>query len=247
MDSWILDPDAIAAEYATEEAYRDRTVGVRDLADGLSDEDVLRERLLILRPSRLLDVGAGLAELCVWTKAALGSDVVALDSSPRMIELAHRAGLPAVLADMRQLPFADGTFDCVVATMCLYHVPDPEAAIAEAARVLNPNGTLLATTGPDDDLERRHAWESLFHEEIPAGPPLSFSSENGCDLLMRGFSAVERIDCDSALVFTSRERLVRYLKALPRARDAADTVPELKQPFRLPSRATVFQATRPRQ
>jgi len=129
VDSWILDPDAIAAEYATEEAYRDRTVGVRDLADRLSDEDVLRERLLTLRPSRLLDVGAGLAELCVWTKAALGSDVVALDSSPRMIELAHRAGLPAVLADMRQLPFADGTFDCVVATMCSItsRIPKPRS------------------------------------------------------------------------------------------------------------------------
>lgn len=151
LESWILDPDAVAAEYATEGAYRDRSVGVRDLVVGQSDEDVLRQRLVAIRPCRLLDVGAGLPELCAWAKADLDSDVVALDSSPRMVELAHQAGLSGVLADMRQLPFADETFDCVVASMCLYHVPDPEAAIAEAARVLTTNGTLLATTSPDDD------------------------------------------------------------------------------------------------
>jgi SAM-dependent methyltransferase len=246
MDGWILDPDAVAAEYATEEAYRERTVAVRDLVVGRSDEDVLRERLVALRPRRLLDVGAGLAELCVWARAAVGCDVVALDSSARMIELAHQADLPAVLADMHELPFADGTFDCVVASMCLYHVPDPEAVIAEAARVLEANGTLLATTSPDDDLERRQAWESLFDEEISVGPPLSFNSENGYDLLMSSFLAVERVDCEFSLVFPSRERLVRYMKALPRARDATDIVPELKQPFRLPSKATFFQATRRR-
>ncbi len=246
VESWILDSDAVAAEYATEGAYRDRSVGVRDLVVGQSDEDVLRQRLVALRPCRLLDVGAGLAELCAWARADLGSDVVALDSSPRMVELAHQAGLSGVLADMRQLPFADETFDCVVASMCLYHVPDPEAAIGEAARVLTTNGTLLATTSPDDDPERRHAWESLFHEEVSAGPALSFSSENGRDVLRRAFLTVERIDCESALVFTSRERLVRYLKALPRARDVADTVPELTQPFRLPSKTTVFQSTQPR-
>jgi hypothetical protein len=36
------------------------------------------------------------------------------------------------------------------------------------------------------------------------------------------------------------------VKALPRARDATDIVPALKQPFRLPSKATFFQATRRR-
>jgi SAM-dependent methyltransferase len=148
---------------------------------------------------------------------------------------------------MRELRFADASFDCVVASMALYHVADPDTAIAEFARVLDSDGLLLASTGSDDDHERRLAWALLFDEETPASPPLSFSRENGRDLLLRYFRHVKRIDCDSTLVFPNRERLVRYVRALPLARDAADSVPELTQPFRLPEKATVFQAGTRRQ
>jgi hypothetical protein len=47
------------------------------------------------------------------------------------------------------------------------------------------------------------------------------------------------------LVFSTRERLVRYVRALPRARDAAERVPELTEPFRLPDKDTVFRAGKP--
>ena len=87
------------------------------------------------------------------------------------------------------------------------------------------------------------AWGSLFAEEIPARPPRSFSRENGRDLLLRHFRLVEQVDCDGALVFPTRERLVRYVQALPLARDAAGRIPELAEPFRLPVKMTVFQAS----
>jgi len=131
---------------------------------------------------------------------------------------------------MRELPFPDRSFDCVVACSVLYHVPDPERAIAEAARVLDAGGLFLATTGSDDERERDLAWESLFAEEISVQPPLSFSRENGRDLLLRYFRDVEQVDCDSVLVFPTRDRLVRYVQALPLARDAAGRVPELSEP-----------------
>ncbi len=131
--------------------------------------------------------------------------------------------------------------------MVLYHVPDPETAIAEFVRVLTADGLLLASTGSDDDEYRRLAWASLFDEEPqPAPPPLSFSRENGRALLLRHFHRVEQIDCDAVLVFPTRERLVRYVKALPLAEDAAGLVPELTEPFHLPANATVFQASTPR-
>jgi hypothetical protein len=47
-------------------------------------------------------------------------------------------------------------------------------------------------------------------------------------------------------VFLTRERLVRYVQALVLARDAADRIPELTEPFRLPDKATVFHARTPR-
>ena len=246
MTGWLDDADAVAEEYASEEAFRQRTLAFTELLEGPDEEEIVRSRILAARPRRLLDVGSGLGDLCTWAKARLEGEIVAVDSSPRMVELAALAGVTAVQADMRQLPFPDGSFDCVVASGVLYHVPDPARAIAEAARVLGATGLLLATTGSDDDSERTRAWEWLFAEEIPAQPPLSFSRENGRDLLLRCFRHVEQVDCDGALVFPSRERLVRYVEALPAARDAAGRVPELTEPFRLPVKMTVFEARMPR-
>ena len=126
--------------------------------------------------------------------------------------------------------------------MVLYHVPDPETAIAELARVLDAGGLLLASTGSDDDLERRLAWARLFDEEPqPESPPLSFSRENGRDLLLEHFRDVEQVDCDAALVFHTREQLVRYVRAPPtrtgdgRERPRADgAVPPSGKGDRLP-------------
>ncbi len=244
---WLVDPEAIAEEYASEEALRERWAAYDELLEGPDDGDVLRARILAARPRRLLDVGSGFGELCAWATAHLDAEVVAVDTSPRMVELSTQAGATAILADMRVLPFPDGSFDCVAARAVLYHVPDPERAIAEAARVLAAGGLFLATTGSDEEgPERLAAWESLLGEQIPPYPPLSFSRENGRDLLLRSFRRVEQVDCDAVLVFPTRERLVRYVRALVVGRDAADRVPELTEPFRLPDKGTVFQASSPR-
>ena len=65
------------------------------------------------------------------------------DLSPEMVALA-RAVLPERVevqqADACQLPFADQSFDRLMANLNLMLVPAPEAALAEAARVLRPGG-----------------------------------------------------------------------------------------------------------
>lgn len=63
-----------------------------------------------------------------------------------MVEFAatHPGAAPVVLADATQLPFADGTFDLVVAYMCLHDIDDMPRAVHEAARVLEPRGRLCA-------------------------------------------------------------------------------------------------------
>ena len=206
----------MAAEYASEKALRERVLAHRELVEGPDDEAIVRGRVLAARPRRLLEVGSGLGEFCAWAAATLGGEVVAVDASPRMVELAARPGVEAVLADMRQLPFADAAFDCLVANFVLYHLPDPAIAIAEFARVLEPGGILVASTLSDDSDSRRQAWATLLREEEqPPPPPLSYSRENGRALLLRHFSHVEQIDCDAVLVFPTRERLARYVEAVP--------------------------------
>ncbi len=246
MADWVTDPDTVATEYSSEETYRERWLAYRELLEGPDDGEIVRQRIREGRPRRLLDLGSGLGDLCAWAKAELEIEVFAVDSSARMVELSAAAGATAVVADIRSLPFPDGSFDCVTACSVLYHVPDPERAISEAARVLERDGVFLATTGSDDEPERIRAWESLFNEKIPKSPPQSFSRENGRELLLRSFRHVDRVDCDGALVFRTRERLVRYVSALVEARDAVDRVPELSEPFRLPFTASVFVAKAPR-
>ncbi len=51
-----------------------------------------------------------------------------------------------VVADMRSLPFADGSFGSVLSVHSLEHVPDPERVVAEAARVLAPGGVAVFVT-----------------------------------------------------------------------------------------------------
>lgn len=52
---------------------------------------------------------------------------------------------PEVFADAQRLPFAEASFDTVLLLDVLEHIAGPEAALAEAARVLRPDGKLLLT------------------------------------------------------------------------------------------------------
>jgi ubiquinone/menaquinone biosynthesis C-methylase UbiE len=169
--SWLLDPDAVAAEYESERALRERVLAHRELVQGPDDESVVRTRIVAARPRRLLEVGSGLGDLCAWASAVLETEVVAVDSSPRMVELASTAGASAVLADTRKLPFPNDWFDCAVANFVLYHVEHPATAIAELARVLGARGILLASTLSDDSSARRQARADLFDEPPQPTPP----------------------------------------------------------------------------
>jgi malonyl-CoA O-methyltransferase len=67
-----------------------------------------------------------------------------------------------VLADAEHLPFADGTFDLVVANQLLPWIPDPERLFTEVARVLRQGGVFaFATLGPDSLRELEQAWSGV--------------------------------------------------------------------------------------
>jgi len=248
LTGWLEDSEALAEQYRVEDNLRHRVLAHKELLDGPNDEEIVKSRVLAVRPSRLLDVGSGLGIFSAWAKEnVLEAEIVAVDSSERMVELAVGLGVDALRSDIRHLPFPDADFDCVVANFVLYHVAEAAQAIAELARVLRSNGILVASTVSDDTDSRRHAWATLFDEEpMPAGPPLSFSRENGSKLLRRRFGNVEQIDCDAALVFESRDQLVGYVESLPPMRGLGSKVPDLADPFRLPTKTTVFVASEPK-
>jgi ubiquinone/menaquinone biosynthesis C-methylase UbiE/MoaA/NifB/PqqE/SkfB family radical SAM enzyme len=94
---------------------------------------------------RVLDIGCGPGWLTVQY-AKGGAVVNAVDLTPKAVELtrAHLAchGLSADVAEANaeSLPFADGTFDLVVASGVLHHTPDTQTAFREAFRVTRPGG-----------------------------------------------------------------------------------------------------------
>jgi SAM-dependent methyltransferase len=115
------------------------------------------DRLGVRRGDRLLDMGAG-GGRHAFEAAKRGAAVTALDADAGELkdakavldELGH--GGACVNGDALRLPFADATFDRVIAAEVLEHVPADVAAMRELARVLRPGGTIAVTVprwGPE--------------------------------------------------------------------------------------------------
>ena len=117
-------------------------------------------RLLGAAPGRrILDVGCGLGAdaAAMASLAATGGAVVGVDGSQAMIQEARRQhggveGLSFEVADAAHLPFEDASFDACRIDRVLQHIADPAPVIREMARVLRPEGVLVAY---DND------WETL--------------------------------------------------------------------------------------
>ena len=122
MTGWLEDPEALAEQYVVEDKLRHRVLAHQELLDGPNDEEIVRSRVLSALPQRLLEVGSGLGTFCAWAKEHLvDAEIVAVDSSERMVELAVGLGVEALRSDIRHLPFPNADFDCVVANFVLYH------------------------------------------------------------------------------------------------------------------------------
>ena len=89
---------------------------------------------------RVLDVGCGDGQVSRLA-ANLGAQVVGIDPTWNCVSVANqRGGGVFARAGAAQLPFADATFDAVVACLVFEHIRDVDSAIAEVARVLQPGG-----------------------------------------------------------------------------------------------------------
>ncbi|HEY6625030.1 MAG TPA: class I SAM-dependent methyltransferase [Acidimicrobiales bacterium] len=120
-----------------------------------------------VRPGdRLLDLGCGFGRHA-YQAARLGAEVVGFDAGADEVrkvqdtfgamsvagELsAETARVGAVRGDALRLPFGDGSFDRVIASEVLEHIPDDRTAMSELSRVLRPGGSMAVTVprcGPE--------------------------------------------------------------------------------------------------
>lgn len=97
---------------------------------------------------RILDAGCGSGPLSAALRDR-GAILTGIDASAAMLALARRRlgdDADLHLVDLNDpLPFADGTFDDVVASLVLHYLQDWEPTLAELRRVLRPSGRLIAS------------------------------------------------------------------------------------------------------
>ena len=153
--------------------------------------------------ARVLELGCGVGILWTENLDRLHPDwrVILTDASLGMVgEAARRLAAsrhPFTFAavDAQTLPFADGSFNVVLAHFMLYHVPDRSRALAEIARVLRPDGALYAATnGPQHMREANDLAVQaglLEPDAVTAGDAAGFSLEDGGMQLATWFADIE--------------------------------------------------------
>ena len=82
-----------------------------------------------------------------YTKYLKGLELTSIDIDPRDMEKLKAEGHGKfIVADVQQMPFPGNSFDFVLFSEVLEHVPDQKKALKEIARVLRPGGKVLITT-----------------------------------------------------------------------------------------------------
>ncbi|MGX1309157.1 SAM-dependent methyltransferase [Amorphus suaedae] len=174
---------------------------------------------------KILDIGCGSGAFLKQLLAG-GADATGMEVTQETLNRAAAAGIDRkrlALGDGRTLPFADGSFDCACFVFSFHHVPAglQTAVLAEAARVLAPDGTLIAIeplpTGPmsevlapiEDETEVRTRSQALL-----AAPPAPFVLE-------------ETVSYEIARIHASHDAMIRDAVEVDAARAERARQPEV--------------------
>ena len=141
--------------------------------EGAIDEALGNQHL-----GRFVDIGTGTGRM-IELFGPRASQAIGIDRSSEMLRLARvkleAAGIASSLrqGDMYSLPLADQSADTIVIHQVLHYAHSPAAAIAEAARVLAPGGTLLVVDFAAHEREELRTTDAHirlgFEDEVMAG------------------------------------------------------------------------------
>ncbi|HEY6420169.1 MAG TPA: class I SAM-dependent methyltransferase [Candidatus Binataceae bacterium] len=125
--------------------------------------------------------------------------------------------------DAQAIPFADHTFDAVIANHMLYHVPDVPRALREIRRVLVPGCKCYATTFSRADMRELHELIRRFVGiDAPGRAAIHFGLENGYDMMGDCFASVDISRYPDSMVITDAKPLMDYVNSMSMRRRATD-------------------------
>jgi ubiquinone/menaquinone biosynthesis C-methylase UbiE len=111
----------------------------------------------------ILDIGCGSSRILQSLPQAVG-----LDMQIRKLRWMRAPGRNLVAGSLSQLPFADESFDAVICSEVIEHIPREEIDLTDMVRVLAPGGTLVLGT-PDYGRWIWRTLEDLYKKVFPQG------------------------------------------------------------------------------
>jgi len=125
-----------------------------------------RHRITVLwarGAGRVLDAGCGSSLIVQSLNNAIG-----MDNNYAKLRYLRRYEIPLVNASAFALPFKDGSFDCVISSQVIEHIPYDESIFSEMCRVLRTGGTLVIGT-PDYATIGWRIIEPIYGFLMPSG------------------------------------------------------------------------------
>lgn len=153
---------------------------------------------------RILDIGTGIGLLPILLAEDGAKQLVGIDISPEMLELAEymrlsrgneaAARVTFRLAPAHALPFREESFDAVTCRLVLNHVRRPERIIKEIVRVLRPGGILILAEGLGADNPVKRATQNAIE-----------GRRNNAHVTARGVEQYNKLVTDAGLHIEAKE------------------------------------------
>jgi ubiquinone/menaquinone biosynthesis C-methylase UbiE len=173
---------------------------------------------------KVLELGSGRGELWnyYFENSILRSyemNITLSDFSDGMVEYLRNhylgMGISVRKIDILDIPFEKDTFDLIIANSMLYHVKDIDSALSEVKRVLKKSGSFFCATFGMNGMT-----QYLYHALDELGIPynhesnISFTLQNGMQLLKKQFDKVERFDYEDALAIDNIKDYLEYIYSM---------------------------------
>lgn len=146
----MTDPRTIQSYDDFAEAYANHTASDKESPfHGDYEKPAIRKLVPDLHGKKVLALGCGSGEDAAWLKQQGADEVIGIDLSSKLIELATKRHPEChfQVMDMEKLEFEDESFDFAYSSLAMHYIEDWVETLSETRRVLKPNSLYVFSAG----------------------------------------------------------------------------------------------------